>query len=82
MKNDKPYGNVTYADPGYQTDGKARYPIDTEEHVRAALSYWGKPDNKAPYSAKQQAAITAAIHRAARRFGINKYENAGRAALA
>ena len=35
----KPYGKVSYADPGYQEDGKARYPIDSAAHCRAAWSY-------------------------------------------
>lgn len=34
--NKEPYGSVAYADPGYQSDGKKRYPIDTEAHIRAA----------------------------------------------
>src|SRR5215831_8093109 len=40
---DKPYGDVKYADPGYQSDGKKRYPIDTEKHIRAAWNYINKP---------------------------------------
>jgi intein/homing endonuclease len=35
-EGDKPYGNVEYADDGMRSDGKRRYPIDTEEHIRAA----------------------------------------------
>ena len=42
--NKEPYGSVEYADPGYQSDGVKRYPLDTEKHVRAALSYFGQPD--------------------------------------
>jgi hypothetical protein len=41
----KPYGDVTYADPGYQKDGKKRYPLDTEAHCRAAWSYINMPKN-------------------------------------
>jgi|SRR5579859_1239044 len=40
----KPYGNVKYADP---KNGK--YPIDTEEHIRAAWSYINMPKNAAKY---------------------------------
>jgi len=40
----KPYGNVTYADP---KNGK--YPIDSEEHVRAAWSYINVAKNAAKY---------------------------------
>lgn len=48
-----PYGDVPYADPGYQDDKKHRYPIDTEEHIRAAWSYINQKASEAPYSAAQ-----------------------------
>ena len=44
------YGDVEYADPGYQDDKKRRYPIDTEKHIRAAWSYINKPKNAGKYS--------------------------------
>jgi HK97 family phage prohead protease len=50
---DEPYGDVQYADPGYQSDGKKRYPIDTPEHIRAAWSYINKAKNQEPYTAAQ-----------------------------
>lgn len=68
---DKPYGDVKYADPGYQDDGKARYPIDTPEHVRAAWSYINQGDNASMYSAEQLAKIKAAIKAAADRLGVD-----------
>jgi HK97 family phage prohead protease len=40
----KPYGAVTYADP---KNGK--YPLDTEEHIRAAWSYVNMPKNASAY---------------------------------
>lgn len=49
----KPYGEVTYADPGYQEDKVKRYPVDTEAHIRAAWSYIGKARNRAAYSKDQ-----------------------------
>ncbi len=49
----KPYGDVEYADPGYREDGQKRYPIDTEEHIRAAWSYIQHPDNRRFYTAEQ-----------------------------
>lgn len=66
----KPYGDVAYADPGYQKDGKKRYPIDTAEHVKAALSYIGQASNADKYSAGDLAKIKAKIHAAAKKFGI------------
>lgn len=48
----KPYGDVAYADNGLQEDGKKRYPIDTEEHIRAAWNYINKPKNAAKYGEK------------------------------
>lgn len=47
--SDKPYGDVEYADPGYQEDKKKRYPVDTEEHIRAAWNYINKSKNAAKY---------------------------------
>lgn len=71
-KADKePYGDVEYADPGYQKDGKKRYPIDTEAHVRAALSYIGQSRNASEYSSDQLSKIKARIMAAAKKFGID-----------
>jgi hypothetical protein len=65
----KPYGNVTYADPGYQSDGKARYPLDSEDHCRAAWSYINMPKNASKYSSSQLAAIKGRIRAALKRYG-------------
>jgi Family of unknown function (DUF6582) len=52
---------LNYADPGYQSDGKRRYPIDTERHIRAAWNYISRPSNAQPYTADQLGRIRAAI---------------------
>ena len=57
----KPYGDVEYADPGYQKDGKKRYPIDTEDHIRSAWNYIHKPKNQEPYTSEQVAKIKGKI---------------------
>ncbi len=57
----KPYGDVKYADPGYQKDGKKRYPIDTEEHIRAAWSYINQGKNGSQYTSEQLAHIKSKI---------------------
>jgi len=57
----KPYGDVSYADPGYQSDGKKRYPIDSERHIRAAWSYIKKPGNAGKYSSEHLSAIKSRI---------------------
>lgn len=67
-----PYGNVTYADPGYQSDGKKRYPVDTEEHARAAWAYINKGHNAEQYSSGDLAKVKNAIRRAMRKFGIQE----------
>src|ERR1700732_1210888 len=41
---------VEYADPGYQPDGRKRYPIDTDEHIRAAWAYIHQPGNARHYT--------------------------------
>ena len=72
-EGDKPYGDVTYADPGYQDDKKKRYPLDTEEHVRAAASYFGRPRNRKKYSKDQQEKIDSKIDAAKKKFKIGAY---------
>jgi len=67
----KPYGDVDYADPGYQKDKKKRYPINTAAHVRAAWSYINQGDNANLYTAAQLARIKTRIKSAAKKFGIN-----------
>jgi len=66
----KPYGNVTYADPGYR-DNKKRYPIDTADHVRAAWSYINQASNQRGYTPAQLAAIKSRIKAAAKKFNID-----------
>lgn len=70
-KNKKPYGDVKYADPGYQEDKTKRYPIDSEEHVRAAWSYINMPKNQKPYTKEQLENIKNRIKEAAKKYDIN-----------
>lgn len=80
----KPYGNVEYADPGYQSDGVHRYPLDTAEHIKAAASYFGQQKNRDQYTSSQQKAIESRIEAAERRHGIGDHsakDDAKKAAL-
>jgi hypothetical protein len=52
---------LNYADPGHQSDGRLRYPIDTERHIRAAWSYINRPRNPGQYAAEQVKQIKAKI---------------------
>lgn len=62
------YGSdAHFADPVNE-----KYPLDTAEHVKAALSYWGNPENRAKYSAADQKTIGERIHAAAKRLGIGQ----------
>ena len=73
-----PYGNVTYADPGYKADKKKRYPIESAGHVRAAWSYINMPKNHEGYTPAQVSSIKSKVKRAAKKFGINiaeEYKN-------
>lgn len=63
--DDKPYGDVDYADP---KNGK--YPIDTKEHVKAAWSYINMPKNQKDYSDSELSEIKGRIKSAAKKFGI------------
>lgn len=62
----EPYGDVAYADPGYQKDGKKRYPIDSADHCRAAWSYINQPGNAAKYTPAQRERIKSRIAAAAK----------------
>ena len=57
----KPWGDVDYADPGYQDDKVKRYPIHTERNIRAAWSYINMPRNQSAYSADELRKIKARI---------------------
>jgi HK97 family phage prohead protease len=43
--------DTQYADPGYQADGRKRYPLDGEAHIRAAWAFIHMAGNAARYSA-------------------------------
>lgn len=62
----KPYGDVEYADP---ENGK--YPIDTEEHIRAAWSYINMPKNAAKYSSAKLKQVKSKIRAAMKRIGAD-----------
>src|SRR4249920_1015708 len=70
----KPYGNVAYADPGYQADKVKRYPIDTKEHAKAAWSYINQGGNAGKYTADQLANIKGRIKAALSKFGVTVTE--------
>lgn len=53
--------DIGHADPGYQADGKRRYPLDSERHIRAAWAYIHQADNAARYTAAQLARIKSRI---------------------
>src|SRR5215472_8540649 len=66
----KPYGDVTYADPGYRNN-KKRYPLDNERHIRAAWSYINMPKNAKKYSSEQLSSIKGKIRAAMKRIGAD-----------
>lgn len=70
----EPYGDVKYADPGYQEDGVKRYPIDTEEHIRAAWSYINQEKNASKYSPGDLKKVKARIRAAMKRLGADVTE--------
>ncbi|HYS28799.1 MAG TPA: HK97 family phage prohead protease [Candidatus Limnocylindria bacterium] len=70
MADTQPYGDVSYADPGYQKDKVKRYPLDTKAHVTAAWSYINMPKNASQYSSANLASVKSKIRAAAKRFGI------------
>jgi len=66
----KPYGDVPYADPGYQKDKKKRYPLDSKDHAKSAWSYINQPGNASAYSPEDLAKVKAAIMAACKKFGV------------
>src|SRR6266568_8340534 len=79
----EPYGpksQVAYADPGYQKDGKARYPINTVEHAKAAWSYVNQASNAGKYSSEHLASIKGRIKAALKKFGVQVSTDAARLA--
>jgi hypothetical protein len=62
---EREYGEAQFADPVNK-----KYPIDTEEHVRAAWSYIHHKDNAAKYEANEVETIKDRIKRAAKKFDI------------
>jgi hypothetical protein len=80
-----PYGpksKVNYADPGYQSDGKARYPLDSEAHCRAAWAYINMPKNAAKYDAKHLDLIKGRIREALKKYGVDVSEDSGSGEMA
>lgn len=69
----KEYGTVTFGDPKNK-----KYPLDTEAHVRAALSYWGQEKNKSMYGKEDQTTIGNRIEQAAKKFKLGKYADKGK----
>jgi hypothetical protein len=65
-EGEREYGDVQFADPTNK-----KYPIDTEEHVRAAWSYIHHKDNAAEYDAKDLKTIENRIRKAGEKYGID-----------
>ena len=61
IEEGSPYAAVEYADPGYQGDGRKRYPIDTEKHIRAAWDFINRTGNAQRYSVTQLDKVKARI---------------------
>jgi len=49
--------DINYADPGFQADGRKRYPLDSERHIRAAWAFIHMAGNAAPYTAGERQQI-------------------------
>src|SRR6185312_13418723 len=59
---DEPYGSGNdYADPGYEPDGKKRYPLGSAEEIRAAWDYIHKGRDADKYSPAHLKEIRARI---------------------
>lgn len=65
-----PAPSGSYADPGYQADGKKRYPLDSAAHVRAAWAFINRAQNAKPYTSAQLKRIKAKIKAAAKKYDV------------
>ena len=70
QEGERKYGDVQYADPTNK-----KYPIDTEEHVRAAWNYINHEDNAAKYDKDEVQTIKNRIKRAAKDKGVEISDN-------
>ncbi|MEP7294378.1 MAG: DUF6582 domain-containing protein [Chloroflexota bacterium] len=61
----KKYGDVTFAD-----SKNNKYPIDTDEHIRAAWRYINHKDNADKYDRDEVKTIKSRIKRAAKKHGV------------
>lgn len=61
-----------YADPD-----NYKYPIHTEENVRAAISYFSQPDNAGRYPVSKQKEIWKRITDAAKKYNIELSDKSG-----
>jgi len=48
-----------------------KYPVDTYKHTRAAIGYFGKPENYGMYTESERKTMARHALRAAEKFGIN-----------
>lgn len=69
-EGERKYGDVEFADPVNN-----KYPIDTEEHVRAAWSYINHKDNAAKYDKDEVETIKNRIKKAAKKFDVEIEED-------
>ncbi len=69
-EGERKYGDVDFADPVNN-----KYPIDTEEHVRAAWSYIHHKDNAAKYDKDEVESIKSRIRKAAKKFDVELNED-------
>jgi hypothetical protein len=67
---DKKRAEAKYGDVDYADEKNKKYPLDTEEHVKAAASYFGKESNRAKYDAEDQKKIDGKIAAAKKKFKI------------
>jgi hypothetical protein len=64
-EGERKYGDVAFADPVNN-----KYPIDTDDHIRAAWSYINHKDNAAKYDQVSVKIIKDRIKRAAKKHRI------------
>jgi len=62
----------------YGIPSEYKYPLDTYDHVRAAIGYFSKPENNQLYSAEERKAIWGRIKSAAKKHKVELSEDTGK----
>jgi regulator of replication initiation timing len=65
-----PFGDVEYADPGFQSDGIKRFPIDTAYHAKKSLEFLQDDSAASAYTPKDFETVKSRVESAVEGLGV------------